>query len=212
MLPGATYHIFNHANGWENLFGEFENYAFFLRRLYCHVLPVAHLYAYCLMPNHFHLLVRIREEDELSTYFKIETKTPETNGDALLHKQTSPVTEDALIKKISKSFSNLFNSYAQSYNKMYDRKGSLFTPNMKREEVNTDSSFCKVVHYIHANPVHHQFVKTIDQWPYSSYKLFLSKYPTKLEREHVLDIFGGLNRFVKYHAQPIDPKNKLLDA
>ena len=89
--------------------------------------------------------------------------------------------------------------------------GSLFMQNMKREVVNDDGGFCKVVHYIHANPVHHQFVKGIDQWPHSSYKIFLSKAPTKLDREYVLQVFGGLDWFIKYHQQPIDPKNKWMD-
>jgi putative transposase len=72
MLPGCTYHLFNHANGWENLFKEHKNYDFFLERLSLHVLPVAHIYAYCLMPNHFHLLLKIREENELIQYFGLK--------------------------------------------------------------------------------------------------------------------------------------------
>ena len=211
MLPGSTYHIFNHANGRENLFSEHKNYDFFLGRLSMHVLPVAHIYAYCLMPNHFHLLLKIRNEDELVKYFALKKQTIEPGNVALPAEQVNGINGELLIKKISKSFSNLFNSYTQAYNKMYDRRGSLFIPNMKREEVNNDGSFCKVVHYIHANPVHHQFVKAIDKWPHSSYQIFLSKGSTKLDRQYVLDIFGGLDWFIKYHQQPIDPKNKFLD-
>ena len=211
MLPGSTYHIFNHANGRENLFSEHKNYDFFLGRLSMHVLPVAHIYAYCLMPNHFHLLLKIRNEDELVKYFALKKQTIEPGNVALPAEQVNGINGELLINKISKSFSNLFNSYTQAYNKMYDRRGSLFIPNMKREEVNNDGSFCKVVHYIHANPVHHQFVKAIDKWPHSSYQIFLSKGSTKLDRQYVLDIFGGLDWFIKYHQQPIDPKNKFLD-
>lgn len=198
MQPDNTYHLFNHANGWENLFAEPKNYNFFLERLSLHVLPVAHIYAYCLMPNHFHLLLKIRQETELMKYFRIENE--------------EEINENVLIKKVSKSFSNLFNSYTQAFNKMYERKGSLFMPNMKREEVNNDGSFCKVVHYIHANPVHHKFVKEVDRWAYSSYNTFLSKAPTKIERDYVLQVFGGRDWFIKYHQQPIDPKNKWLDS
>ena len=68
-----------------------------------------------------------------------------------------------------------------------------------------------MIHYIHTNPVHHQFVKSIDKWEHSSYKIFLSKAPTKIERDYVLKVFGGLDGFVKYHEQPIDPKNKFLE-
>jgi putative transposase len=208
MQPGNTYHLFNHANGWENLFAEPRNYDFFLGRLSLHVLPVAHIYAYCLMPNHFHLLLKIREETELIKYFSLKK---EKSSEGLSQNTGEEINEDVLIKKVSKSFSNLFNSYTQAFNKMYERKGSLFMPNMKREEVNNDGSFCKVVHYIHANPVHHKFVKEVNKWAYSSYNTFLSKAPTKIERGYVLQVFGGLDWFIKYHQQPIDPKNKWVD-
>ena len=211
MQPGSTYHLFNHANGRENLFLEPKNYDFFLGRLSLHVLPVAHIYAYCLMPNHFHLLLKIRDEQELTTYFLQKEVAAESVSDFLQQTAVKQINGEVLIKKVSKSFSNLFNSYTQAFNKMYDRRGSLFIPNMKREEVTNDGSFCKVVHYIHANPVHHQFVKAIDKWPHSSYRILLSKAVTKLDREYVLNIFGGLDWFIKYHQQPIDPKNKFLD-
>lgn len=74
-----------------------------------------------------------------------------------------------------------------------------------------NNSFCKVIHYSHANPVHHGFTKKIEEWPHSSYQIFFSTNPTKLEREYVLDMFGGLDAFIKYHQQPIDLKNNFLE-
>lgn len=213
MLPGDTYHLFNHANGRENLFLEEKNYAFFLDRISKYVLPVCNIYAYCLMPNHFHLLVGVKSEEQLENYFsspnQLQGGLPDTFE---VTKQTlKHIDSDQLAKKVSKSFSNLFNSYTQSFNKVYDRMGSLFMQNMKKQEVSDDSSFCKVVHYIHANPVHHQFVKKIEDWAHSSYNTFLSSSHSKIERDYVIDVFGGIDRFIKYHQQPIDPKYKFLE-
>ena len=39
MNPGSFYHIFNHANGRENLFVEEKNYNFFLEKTAFHVMP-----------------------------------------------------------------------------------------------------------------------------------------------------------------------------
>jgi len=39
----------------------------------------------------------------------------------------------------------------------------------------------------------------------------LSNGPTKLERDFVLETFGGLDAFIKYHEQPIDLKNNFFD-
>jgi putative transposase len=197
MTPGHCYHIFNHANGRENLFVEEKNYIFFLRKLSDHILPVCHIYAYCLMKNHFHLLARIKPFEELSALWK--------DGQA----QTL-LTQEKISKKTSKAFANFFSSYTQAFNKTYDRTGSLFIPSMKTQPVEDKISFCKIVHYIHANPVHHRFVKGISDWKHSSYKIFLSEAETKIERQYVLDMFGGLNQFIEYHQQPIDPKCKWI--
>jgi hypothetical protein len=56
------YHIYNRGTNGETLFREERNYRYFLDLYARHVEPVAETYAYCLVLNHFHLLVRIRPE------------------------------------------------------------------------------------------------------------------------------------------------------
>jgi len=65
MTSGTTYHIYNQANGSENLFKENENYRYFLQQYKKYIHPIAHTYAYCLLPNHFHFLLAIKGEREL---------------------------------------------------------------------------------------------------------------------------------------------------
>ncbi|MFQ5641889.1 MAG: transposase [bacterium] len=59
LLPENWYHIYNRGINGQQLFFEQQNYDFFLKLLGLHVLGVAEIYAYCLLGNHFHLLVRI---------------------------------------------------------------------------------------------------------------------------------------------------------
>ncbi|MDO8930202.1 MAG: hypothetical protein Q7W54_14600, partial [Bacteroidota bacterium] len=61
LQPDSSYHIFNHANGFENIFRHEANYYFFMEKYRKYISPIAETYAYCLMPNHFHLVVRIRK-------------------------------------------------------------------------------------------------------------------------------------------------------
>ena len=189
MEPGLCYHIFNHANGREELFVEQKNYNFFLRKLEFHVLPVCRLFAYCLMKNHFHLLVQIRTEKQLRELWK---------------KSGTQLTAEKLILKTSKAFSNSFSSYTQAFNRMYNRMGSLFVPSMKTEYVEGDEAFKRVVHYIHRNPVHHGFVTQINMWKHGSYNLFLSNQPTTIDKDYVLKVFGGLEKFEEYHSRPTE--------
>lgn len=64
LLPENWYHIYNRGIGGRQLFFEQQNYDFFLNLLAAHVLRVAEVYAYCLLGNHFHLLVRILERPQ----------------------------------------------------------------------------------------------------------------------------------------------------
>ena len=198
MAPGEFYHLFNHANGWENVFIEEKNYDFFLRKLSHHILPVCRMYAYCLMKNHFHLVVRVRQPDELRLLWNKEKEENESN-------------EKKLMLKVSKAYANFFSSYTQAFNKVYNRMGSLFIPNMKTELINNDDYFRNAVLYIHRNPVRHKFVKSLEEWKHSSYKTFLSEKVTKLERDYVLKTFGGRDNFIKSHQQQLDPGNKWIE-
>ena len=58
------YHIFNRGNNKQPIFLEDANYFYFLKLVKKHILPIADIYSYCLLNNHFHLLVKIKEECE----------------------------------------------------------------------------------------------------------------------------------------------------
>ena len=61
LLPGMYYHIYNRGNNRENIFVEEKNYSYFLKLYARHIGPIAETYAYCLLRNHFHFLIRIKE-------------------------------------------------------------------------------------------------------------------------------------------------------
>ena len=148
------------------------------------------------MPNHFHFLIYVKDYEEIRLLkeFQLFKYLPEET--------LQPLVE----KRLSKSFANLFSSYTQSFNKMYKRKGCLFIPNMKAKLLSDNNDICKLVHYIHANPVHHGFVKEMGLWKYSSYNAYLSEEITLLSKTEIIEIFGSLKYFIDYHQQPIELK------
>lgn len=172
------YHIINHAVGNENLFRTSENYRYFLQQYHSHTSSVWHTYAYCLMPNHFHLLVRIHNQLEIE-------QNPKYKGD--VHK----VAMQAL--------SNWLNGYAKAYNKRYERRGALFLDFTKRILVDSESYFTTAVNYIHQNPVQHGFCRKPTDWLYSSYNSCLSEQTTRIKRTEILEWFGGKKAFVDFH-------------
>ena len=72
LLAGSDYHIFNRGHNKADIFIEPENYIFFLKRLRRYLKPTARvtILAYCLMPNHYHLLLRPLD-DNLSKHMQM---------------------------------------------------------------------------------------------------------------------------------------------
>src|SRR3990172_7982834 len=76
MLPlehCKYYHIYNCGNNRDDLFRTRENYNHFLSLYDKYIYPIADTYAWVLMKNHFHLLVRIREEEEIGIYMPLNS-------------------------------------------------------------------------------------------------------------------------------------------
>lgn len=59
LEQGQLYHIYNQGNNRQGIYHCRENYPFFLEKNRRHVLPYADILVWCLMPNHFHLMVYV---------------------------------------------------------------------------------------------------------------------------------------------------------
>ncbi len=195
LMPGETYHLFNRAVGNEKLFRTSENYLLFLDRFDKHTFSICDTFTYCLLPNHFHFLIRVKDEHLIRKHYQ-----------SVKHR-TIPLYDNATLSDfIMERFSNWLNSYTKSYNGMFQRKGALFPDYTKRSLVSNDNSFSKVIHYIHANPVHHGYCDHLESWEYSSYQTLLSNLPTDLLRNEVIDWFGSKEAFIEFHQQPVEMK------
>ena len=185
LAQGSYYHIYNRGNNREDIFFEEKNYQFFLQRYAQYVEPVAFTYAYCLMTNHFHFLVRIRTEEEQLDYH-----------------ETCGVLETPQVFRVldtSRQFGHLFNAYTKSINEAYDRSGSLFEGRFKRIRVESHAQLVYLVAYIHRNPEKHGIVEDFRNWAHTSYRSILSSNQTRLQRDEVLAWFGGREGFEDGH-------------
>ncbi len=177
LIHGKYYHIYNRGINSDTLFKEKRNYEYFLKLYDNHIEPIAETFAWCLMKNHFHLLIRIKNADELS-----------------LNKIIEP----------SQSFSNLFNAYTKAYNKSYNRHGPMFERPFKRKMISNESYFQNLIAYIHNNPVHHAICEHPLNYPWSSYITCVSEKKTKLKRTEVIAFFNDLENFKYVHQQKIN--------
>ena len=63
LYKNKLYHFYNRGNGKENIFFKDENYFYFLRQYEKYLADSVDTFSYCLLPNHFHLLGRIKTDD-----------------------------------------------------------------------------------------------------------------------------------------------------
>jgi REP element-mobilizing transposase RayT len=171
---GQYYHVYNRGNNKENIFIEEKNYNYFLEKVKKYILPIADIYVYCLLKNHFHIVLRIKDKDKLPEKFK---------------------------EKIHLPFSNLFNSYSKSINKAYNRTGSLFQEHLQRNRIENETYLKQLIVYVHLNPVKHKFSNDFDSYLHSSYRSYLSDKLSNIDREFVLELFEGLENFKFYHDE-----------
>ena len=206
LRPGTSYHIFNHANGFENVFLEDENFRYFLEKYKLHISPIAETYAYCLLPNHFHLVVRIRKLEVIEELIRSKKMNNFSNNNFSTN-NFSKVTNFGKVeieKFLSKQFANLFSSYTQSFNKVYNRMGSLFLKNFRREVIADKEYFLNCIVYIHRNPIHHGFCKNYHHWGYCSYFELMDGKNNIIEIEKLFKTFGGKNEFREMHMRSLD--------
>jgi len=169
---GKFFHIYNRGINGEKLFREQTNFEYFLNLYNEHIEPIAETYAWCLMSNHFHFLVRMKNTEEIITDKKI-----------------SP----------SQSFANFFNAYTKAFNKRFIRHGALFERPFRRKAIDNENYFKNLIAYIHNNPVHHLYCEHPIEYAWSSYISCLSKKPTKLKRDEVISLFNDIDNFKYFH-------------
>ncbi len=182
MLENQIYHIYNRGNNRESIFFEEDNYQFFLSRFRFYLKEQITVYAYCLMPNHFHFLLKVNE-------LKVQT---DNESKKLVTAKLSP---------LEKSFRDFFISYSKTINKTYIRAGSLFQYKFKRKLITDNAYLNNIVAYIHMNPVRAGLVNEAEDWSYSSYKLFLKDEVDilKIDKPEVINWFRGIDNFKDFH-------------
>ncbi len=176
------YHIYNRGNNKGLLFFNESNKSFFLNKWKRYLHPYLELYAYVLMPNHFHFLVKVKQVDEALR--KKVGRESSIKGRLFLNSEIDFNT--FLIDQ----FKRFFSAYTLAVNKQQNRVGSLFQKRFKRVQVNNEAYLLRLIAYIHHNPIHHHYSKTYDQWKHSSYNQIVLGESKLVNIKKVYELFS----------------------
>jgi len=184
---GYIYHIYNQGNNKQRVFFNRDNYLFFLRKIRTHLLPHVDVLAYCLMPNHFHLMVLVKRVER--TFGVTES---DTVGVTASHTDSSHAdNDDRKVRTLNDSMGIILRSYTRAVNIKLNRSGKLFREKTKAECINcpqglapsffTENGVTVInvelperqypqvcFNYIHLNPVKAGIVAKPEEWEFSS--------------------------------------------
>tara|TARA_R110002126_G_scaffold24432_2_gene85002 strand:- start:20 stop:628 length:609 start_codon:yes stop_codon:yes gene_type:complete len=154
FYSGHIYHIYNQGNNRQPIFFEKENYLFFIAKMRKHLLPYCDVLAWCLMPNHFHWLIKVKEDYKNNVNFENNAK---------------------IVESLNRSIGSLQSSYTRAINTKFDRSGSLFRSRTKAKSLHENSRSrdnygINCFLYIHQNPLRAEIVSKIEDWEFSSFR------------------------------------------
>lgn len=200
---GTFYHVYNRAVNKKPMFTKSWNYRFFLNRMEKYILPYADIYSFCLLENHFHLLLKIKQlQKDLKTLK--ELSNPNENINEFIEET---VNKD-IHYIVSGAFRKMFQSYAMAFNKQEGRIGTLFQTPFKRSEIDSEEYLVQIIYYIHNNPQKHHYIGDFRKYPYSSYPYYLKKAESPWVHDDMYKLFEGYKEFVDFHNKIHDlPKN-----
>ena len=162
--PGRYYHFYNRGAHRQSIFRERGNYLFVLEKMkkYLALFDIS-VIVYCLLPNHYHFLLR----------------------------QNGRYAASLVPQRI-------FNSYSKAYNKRYNHSGTLFEGNFEVIPIGDDGYLLHLCEYIHANPIKHGLVKSLDEWPYSNYHEWIQvREGSLVDHDFINDFFPDRQAYAR---------------
>ncbi len=197
----GIYHILNRGINGTTVFKSDRNRSFFCLRMKTYLVPYFDIWAWALLGNHFHLLLRIKPLDE-AFYQSVSQEN--------IQKAKFFLREGDLNNFLEEQFRRLFTSYAKAFNAEQDRYGGLFVKRFNRIRIKSSTHAMRLIRYINRNPVHHRFVEHPNDWRFSSYGETLAGVSTMLDIEGILGFFNGdVAQFESFHE--IGEPDKLGD-
>ncbi|TWI79229.1 REP element-mobilizing transposase RayT [Lacibacter cauensis] len=154
--PDHIYHVFNQGNNKQQLFHTRDDYKKFISFIRDYILPYADIVSWCLLPNHFHIMLVAKFDSGEFVKSGNLRFDPLTNG----------------VRKLISGYSHYFND-------KYNRSGALFRPKTKAKDLSDERLRFKeedyllnCFYYILQNPLRHGLVKDLAEWEFSAFRFY----------------------------------------
>lgn len=211
LRPEQFYHIYNRGNAGTRIFFKGRNYTYFLGKYATYSDGYWDTCAYCLLPDHFHLLIRIKplhaildkaEHDMLNVTrsFCHRHQLPAIAARREIRWLRNTGLDERQLASwvVSERIRRLMLGYAKAINNQQQRYGSLFQKLFRRKWI-SPASAANLVLYIHRNPVHHGYCTHPSEYPWSSFDALLNGDPDEQPRLLILPNLSEKSDFLQAH-------------
>lgn len=194
FVNGHIYHVFNRGNNLQTVFFTRENYLFFLEKLRKHILPHADMLAWCLMPNHFHLMISVNKitvtysEQVTSSHLLTKTRSLNDSISILLRSYTRAIQKQermtgSLFQNRTKALCLTEPIFAPAYFQThFGMMGNIDFPENNYLNICFD--------YVHLNPVSAGLSANPEDWEFSSYRDYFGGRKGKLVNRELAKEMG----------------------
>ena len=173
------FHIYNKGINGQKTFQNAQYYEFFLQKYKYYLNRDVDTLAFCLLPNHFHFLIKTRPSKKANYNLTI-----------------------------SNQFRKLCICYAHFYNRQANRIGNLCFRHFRRVIIEDDDYLRYLFFYIHFNPQKHRIISDFRLFQYSSYNLMYEKRQFFIAKDKVLGLFDGcIENFEEFHMEHFRDKS-----
>jgi putative transposase len=141
-----------------------------------YIVPYVDILVYSLMPTHYHVLGRVKQQP---------SQTSQTS-------EVFKTSEVSVSRQVSLAMQKFGISYTKAINKRFSRVGALFQGQFQGKPIQTYAHLLNLCVYIHANPVKDRLVSLPEEWEYSNYLEWMGlRDGTLVKREFILEHFGS---------------------
>ena len=192
LIKDNIYHIYNQGNNRQKIFYNRDNYLFFLQKMNDYLLPYCDVLAWCLMPNHFHWMVYVRETELESVMRRGGTEIDRVSSKREARRGATQ-SRTPTVSNLNQAIGIMLSSYTRAINQQQSRSGSLFRQKTKADCItkpievspsyynlgfgtlifipDPDKDYPQICfNYIHQNPVKAALVKNPEDWEFSSFR------------------------------------------
>jgi len=184
----SVYHIYNKGNNSQKIFFTEANYLFFLDKIRKELIPHGDLLCYCLMPNHFHLIIHS-------------------------HELEIPYALNNAIGILLRSYTRAINLQECRTGSLFQQKTKA-KELIDMDDNNTVSYLESCAHYIHQNPIKAGLTKNLGDWKFSSYLDLAGLRNGTLCNQELFFMLSGIKKgdFIKESEAMLDFKRNAWKA